>query len=258
MFAHKYVAVITLWLFASNFVLAQDKTLFIGQIQVEDLRNNISNQLPLKYEFIHENPLVLQQHLDTWFPQSVQQSTSVAVRAEHYPRTKEPRANKQHHAATFLIDYKEPSIQQLGKDIKSAYGNAPSAKDLEQFVYDFISDKNYANGFDIASQVAHTQEGDCTEHAVLLAALLRMYGYPARVVTGVYISLDDPTVAYGHAWTEYYTNNSWNGLDATRVSPTVGQLHVPLAVIENETIGYSVGLIKAIQTLAIKRVIVSN
>ncbi len=253
-----YVVIIVLWLLNASVLTAQDNTLFIGQMPVEDVRSKADKHLPLQYEIIHANPSAIQQHLARWFPQNDLQSTSIAIKAEHYPQAKDTIEDELYRASTFLIDYQEPSIEALTEKITSAYGNTPSTKDLEQFVYDFISDKNYANGFDIASQVAKSQEGDCTEHAVLLAALLRMYSYPARVVTGVYISLDEPKLAYGHAWTEYYEDNKWTGLDATRISQEVDHLHIPFDIIENETIGYSIELIKLAQTLAIEKIIISD
>ena len=251
-----YVVITVLWLLNTSVLTARDTTLFIGQMPVEDVRGQAEKHLPLQYVIIHANPSGLQQHLVRWFPQNDLQSTSITIKADHYPQAKDPIQDELHRASTFLIDYQEPSIEALTEKITSAYGKTPRAKDLEEFVYNYISDKNYANGFDIASQVAQSQEGDCTEHAVLLAALLRMYDYPARVVTGLYVSLDEPKFAYGHAWTEYYENNKWTGLDATRVSQEVDYQHIPFNVIENETIGYAIELIKLLQTLAIEKIII--
>ncbi len=253
-----YVVIIVLWLLNASVLTAQDNTMFIGQMPVEDVRSNADKHLPLQYKIIHANPNELQEHLVRWFPQNDLQSTSIAIKVEHYPQAKDSMKDELHLASTFLIDYREPSIEALTEKITSVYGDTPTVKDLEQFVYDHISDKNYANGFDIASQVAQSKEGDCTEHAVLLTALLRRYGYPARIVTGLYLSLDELKFAYGHAWTEYYEKNKWAGLDATRVSQEVDYQHVPFNVIENETIGYTVELIKLLQTLAVEKIIISN
>jgi len=104
--------------------------------------------------------------------------------------------------------------------------------------------------------VAKSRAGDCTEHAVLLTALLRLYDYPARTVTGLYVSLEEPVLAYGHAWAEYYGDDGWIGLDGTRISNTVGAQHVPLDVVENESIAYTLGLIGTFQAFTIDQVIV--
>ena len=91
---------------------------------------------------------------------------------------------------------------------------------------------------------------------MLLTSLLRMYGYPARSVTGLFVSLDKPVMAYGHAWVEYYNDHGWIGLDGTRISKSVGAQHIPLSVVEDESIAYAIGLIGTLQALAIERVIV--
>ena len=61
-------------------------------------------------------------------------------------------------------------------------------------------------------------EGDCSEYSVLLAALCRAVGIPARIVFGlVYIGAPEaggPAFGY-HFWTQAWIGNRWVGLDAT-------------------------------------------
>ena len=62
-----------------------------------------------------------------------------------------------------------------------------------------------------------SQEGDCTEHAVLLAALARASGIPARVATGLvyadsYAGRRD--VFIPHAWVQAWVDGRWRGYDA--------------------------------------------
>jgi hypothetical protein len=52
-----------------------------------------------------------------------------------------------------------------------------------------------------ALQVLKSRVGDCNEHAVLVTALLRAVGIPARICTGLVYSRDK---FYYHAWTEAY------------------------------------------------------
>ena len=59
---------------------------------------------------------------------------------------------------------------------------------LERWVRDNIRQKNYSQGFATATEVAQSLEGDCTEHAVLLAALCRARQIPARVGVGLVYS----------------------------------------------------------------------
>ncbi len=247
-----------LWLalFVAGPLEAADSNLFIGQIRVEDTRAASANSPVLHYRILHEDPAGLQARLAHWIDQPKPVEDGVAFNLRAYPVAAAPAVNEHHRAASFLIDYTEPVIQALAGPIEQRYGKQPSPGELEQFVHDYIVDKNSAHGFDVASMVARTRAGDCTEHAVLLTALLRMYGYPARTVIGLYVSLEEPVLAYGHAWAEYYGDDGWTGLDGTRISHGVSAQHVPLGVVEDESIAYAMGLIGSFQMLAIERVIV--
>ena len=60
-----------------------------------------------------------------------------------------------------------------------------TAVKLEQFVHKYINRTDYSQAFASAAEVLETREGDCTEYAVLLAALCRARGIPARVAIGL-------------------------------------------------------------------------
>lgn len=233
---------------------AADSRLFLGQIQLEDARATQSDAGPLQYWIQHENAPLLQAQLGHWLDQLHIVDGGVAFSLDAYPTASNVSVTEQHRAASFLIDYDEPVLQALRVPIEQHYGKQPTPEQLEQFVYDYIVNKNSAHGFDVASRVAKSRAGDCTEHAVLLTALLRLYGYPARTITGVYVSLQQSALAYGHAWTEYHSATGWSGLDATGISERVGAQHIPLGVVENETIAYAMGLLSSLQALAIERI----
>ena len=78
---------------------------------------------------------------------------------------------------------------------------------FEQFVHNYINRKDFSQAFASAVEVADTREGDCTEHAVLLAALCRARGIPARTAIGLVYVPHDQGFGY-HMWTEVYINNS--------------------------------------------------
>ena len=75
-----------------------------------------------------------------------------------------------------------------------------------------------------AREVLQTRRGDCNEHAVLLAALARAAGIPARVAAGV-VYLDD--AFYYHAWTELWLGR-WVSADAVFDQMPVDATHVKL------------------------------
>ena len=62
------------------------------------------------------------------------------------------------------------------------------ARILRQTARRHITHSTLATGFASASETVRSREGDCTEHAMLLAALLRADHIPSRVCTGVVYS----------------------------------------------------------------------
>ncbi len=88
---------------------------------------------------------------------------------------------------------------------------ATKAKALTAWVYRRIVKKDYDVGFASAKEALLSREGDCEEHAVLLAALLRAAGIPSRVAVGVTYWKGE--FVY-HMWTEAFLND-WTALDAT-------------------------------------------
>jgi hypothetical protein len=128
-----------------------------------------------------------------------------------------------------LIQSDNPKIIAMARSI------GPTATDpweistlLETAVKRHIRRSNYQQSFASAADVVENGEGDCTEHAVLLAALCRARGIPARVAIGlVYISAAQ---GFGyHMWNEVWIDGAWIPLDATIASGGVGAAHLKLA-----------------------------
>ncbi|MGQ9503607.1 MAG: transglutaminase-like domain-containing protein [Thermogutta sp.] len=107
---------------------------------------------------------------------------------------------------------------------------------LSRFVYRKIKNKGYDQAFLSALEVAQRKEGDCTEHAVLLAALARARGFPARVAVGLVFRQD---AFYYHMWTEILVNNCWVGFDATRERGVVTPGYIKLG---HDSLGHSDGM----------------
>ena len=149
-------------------------------------------------------------------------------------------------AESFVVDFNEPVFEALLEDIERIHGGTPTRNQLVEFVHGFIGNKNYLRGFDLASRVASTGEGDCTEHAVLLAALARANSFHARVVIGVLlVGGEDSADGFGHAWTEIYDDGQWHVADATapdRHSPDLREYYIPMISLENEGPGYGMDL----------------
>lgn len=75
-----------------------------------------------------------------------------------------------------------------------------------------------------AAAVLESKVGDCNEHAVLLAALLRAAGIPARLCVGLVYK--DGRFYY-HAWNEAYVG-SWVTMDATLNQMPADATHIRL------------------------------
>jgi hypothetical protein len=101
---------------------------------------------------------------------------------------------------------------------------------IEKWVHDNMTNKNFTEAFATASQVARTKEGDCTEHAVLAAAMCRAAGVPSRTAFGlVYVDTDKgPNMGF-HMWAEVYVNGQWVPIDATLGRGFVGATHLKIS-----------------------------
>lgn len=95
--------------------------------------------------------------------------------------------NPEFTASTAMLSCNDPAITALAaKALKDGPEDDPrKAEALRQFVHSYINSKGLSVGFASASETVQTRQGDCTEHGVLLAALLRAAGIPSRVASGL-------------------------------------------------------------------------
>jgi hypothetical protein len=109
---------------------------------------------------------------------------------------------------------------------------AAVAENLCRFVHTYIADKNLATAFASASETARAKSGDCSEHAVLLAALARIKKIPSQVVSGLaFVDEGGPHGSFGyHMWTQLWLNNQWIDMDPTFGQTAPDQTHIALAV----------------------------
>lgn len=130
-------------------------------------------------------------------------------------------------AATDLLEVEDELVQQLAERATKGLppGVTPGAKaeSLRAFVHRYITRKNLDVALASAATVARNREGDCTEHATLLAALLRVERIPSRLVAGLSYEAGGasapPAFVY-HVWTqaliESEEGSHWVDLDATQ------------------------------------------
>ncbi len=133
-------------------------------------------------------------------------------------------------ASTPQANADEPQIRKVAHDVAgNAKGTYEAARRLSDYVYRTL-EKAYGASHDRASEVLEAGKGDCTEHAVLLVALARALGIPARGVHGlVYARYDDGKDAlYWHAWVEIRSAGEWIAMDPTFGQPVADATHLAL------------------------------
>jgi len=128
-----------------------------------------------------------------------------------------------------VIQSDDPVIVAMAKELVGDKTEPWSkALALERGVHELVRKKNFSQAFATAAEVARSREGDCTEHAVLLAALARAVGLPSRVAIGLVYTGSPPAFGY-HMWTQVCLDDRWIPLDATLAEGGIGAGHLELA-----------------------------
>ena len=161
--------------------------------------------------------------------------------------------------------YVQSDDERIAALAKEAVGDSKDAaeavKRIESFVNKYIDEKNLSVGYASAVEVAASKEGDCSEHAVLTAALCQAAGIPARVATGVvyvdeFIGFSGGIFA-GHAWAQAYIGGKWIGLDATGAPRGFGPGHITLSVGKGNPESFF-GLLSSLGYFTIEKVVVED
>ncbi|MCK6486541.1 MAG: transglutaminase domain-containing protein [Phycisphaerae bacterium] len=138
--------------------------------------------------------------------------------------------------ASLYADARDTRIKSLTeRAIKNAASPAERADKLRRFVSEYVSEKNLSTGFATASEVAESREGDCTEHAVLLAAMARAAGIPARGVGGI-VRVPSPggqSSDFGyHMWTQVWLHGRWIDIDAALRQTECDVTHIAMTILD--------------------------
>jgi hypothetical protein len=130
---------------------------------------------------------------------------------------------------------------------REAAGDAPTPRGrmlrIEAFVRGYIRTKSLDVGYASALEVVHKPEGDCTEHAVLVAALGRALGIATRVVDGLAYApgfAGRAQVFVPHAWAQAFVDGRWQGFDAALQGFDAG--HIALSVGDGDPWRFYSGL----------------
>lgn len=142
------------------------------------------------------------------------------------------------------LQSKAPEVVRLAE---RAVGNVKAPRErmqrIETFVRGYIRNKNLDVGYASALEVARKPEGDCTEHAVLVAALGRASGIATRVVDGLAYApgfAGKDQVFVPHAWAQAFVDGRWQSFDAALAGFDAG--HIALAVGDGDPWRFYSGL----------------
>lgn len=142
----------------------------------------------------------------------------IIVRAQAQGATPGEQPTAADFAPNNYLQSDAPEVLALARRaVGEASAPAQQMHNIEQFVRGYIKDKSLGVGYASALEIVRKPEGDCTEHAVLVAALGRASGIATRVVTGLAYA---PTFAghdhvfVPHAWAQAFVDGRWRSYDA--------------------------------------------
>jgi hypothetical protein len=111
-----------------------------------------------------------------------------------------------------------PAVHALAlQAIGDARSDRQKIRRLRGFVSQYITQHGLDVGYASALEVVGSRQGDCTEYSVLLAAMARSVGIPARVVTGMVYAdryAGASRVFLPHAWVQAWIDGRWQSYDA--------------------------------------------
>jgi hypothetical protein len=212
-------------------------------------------------------PGALLQFADTDEQQASATADGVVLRVEPLgrhnadaPAARESQPVAADSQANSWLQSDAPEIRKLAHD-GAVQAKTPRERmqALEQFVRRYIRTKDLSVGYASALEVAKKPEGDCTEHAVLLAALGRALGIPTRVVDGLaytdhYAGVEHVFVP--HAWVQAFIDGRWQSFDAALHGFDAG--HIALSVGDGDPWRFFAGFdtlgrmrVDAVQALAV-------
>lgn len=194
--------------------------------------------------------------LREWFPRAVASgdSVTIALRAGGGAAGRPTAAERR---PSYFVDADDPAVLALRDALGPVTPRAGPAA-VSRLVGRHIVRKTLERLLDRASTVAERREGDCTEHAVLTAAVARAAGLAARVVLGIAFVADGSGRArgLGHAWAEVHDGRGWQVADATGIEAD-RVLYLPLGVLRDEGPGYAMGAWSVLSPLDVRRIVLA-
>jgi hypothetical protein len=181
-------------------------------------------------------PADARQHVKNLDPKA--KTFELHVSASHGPAmgaTPLPAPGKEFTESNYFVNWDNDGVKAHAaaavKSLPATASDGVKALAVERWVKANMKAFEFSQAMATADNVAKTLSGDCTEYAMLSAAMCRAVDVPSRTVLGlVYAPARDgkPYLAY-HMWFEVFAAGQWLPLDATLGMGGVGPGHVKIA-----------------------------
>ncbi len=177
---------------------------------------------------------------------------SVVVEVTSGPSSTTPLSAEAKAKALSATPYEAVNDPRIQKAAKDARGDARKPDEvvrrLSDFVYKHVQKKGLDRGYAPAIATLESRAGDCTEHSVLMSALLRASGIPTRLVDGVVV--DGENAGY-HEWVEVDLGAGFVAVDPTFNAWPAGPQRLKLAqgsTLPDEHLGLSLAAARLLQS----------
>lgn len=180
--------------------------------------------------------------------QTIRQASSasaiIRLTAATYPASVSSRPtglNPQPLPATTLMPTNDPLLVRMANQATvGKFAPTEVCLSLEEYVGSALTFSPFSTNLLPANTVAKQKRGDCTEHAILLATLVKIRAIPARIVSGLILTPGRPGFS-GHVWVEAQIDGQWYPFDST--SPAQSrQIRIKLAHSDFQKNSQSTGL----------------
>ncbi|MBY0524676.1 MAG: transglutaminase-like domain-containing protein [Gemmataceae bacterium] len=153
-----------------------------------------------------------------------------AVRQPPAKATENAKVDEEYLKSSYFITSADSEVQKLAKKAVGAEADPwKKAQLIERWVRNNMKIQNFTEAMATADHVARNLEGDCTEHAMLAAAMCRAVGVPSKIAVGlVYVDGPKPVLGY-HMWTEVWVRGEWVPIDATLGKGSIGAAHLKIS-----------------------------
>lgn len=159
------------------------------------------------------------------------------VTASHGPERNAvalPPPGKEFIESNFFINWDNKEVKAHAAKaiagLPATAGPWEKAVAVERWVKKNMTAFEFDQALATADNVAKTLKGDCTEYAMLAAAMCRAVGVPSRTALGVvYAPSGGKTYMAFHMWFEVFAEGQWLPLDATLAQGGVGPGHIKIS-----------------------------